>query len=65
MNKALIFGIITGLIIGFFVGFYFGIDIVIDRMVKVLPVFTDIKIDAQAINDALFKYQNNINSCIK
>ena len=62
--KLLALGIII-FIVGFGVGFYFGIDFVIGRALKVIPHFVDIEIDKQAISDALFKYYNNIGSCIK
>lgn len=65
MNYKLIVGAIIILIVGFGLGFYVGIEYVIGRALKVIPHFVDIEIDKQAISDALFKYYNNIGSCIK
>ena len=65
MNYKLIVGAIIILIVGFGLGFYVGIEYVIGRVLKVIPHFVDIEIDKQTISDALFKYYNNIGSCIK
>ena len=40
-----------------------GVDITIRKAVKMLPIFTNITINEQVINDALFRYDNNIGGC--
>lgn len=61
---AFIFFLVGGLI-GGIAGFSLGIKSVIKAGLSLLPIFTNISINEQAVNDALYKYKNNIKECIK
>ena len=41
-----------------------GVETTIKRAVKILPIFTNITINEQMINDALYRYNNNIGGCL-
>jgi hypothetical protein len=61
--KYLIIGLVLlviGLLIGGGIGFTLGIQTTIHALAKVVPMFVDIQIDEQALNDALFKYNNRL-----
>jgi len=47
----------------FGLGFAVGVDTTINKAVKLIPYFTNISIDENAIHDALFKYNSQVSSC--
>lgn len=51
---------LTGLLLGSFIGITYGVDMAVDKAVKIIPIFANITIDKQAVNDALFRYNNNL-----
>lgn len=58
--KLIAVSLMIGLLIGAALGMYYGIYITIDRAMKIIPIFTNITINEQAVYDALFRYHNNI-----
>jgi len=48
----------------FGLGFLHGVHVTISEIVKIIPLFTNITINEPMINDAIFRYKNNIGGCL-
>jgi hypothetical protein len=53
------------LLFSFGIGFLYGVHVTISEAVKIMPLFTNISINEEMINKALFQYKNNIGGCLK
>ena len=63
--KYILVGIMIGLVIGGIGGFYLGIDIVIHKIVEILPLFANVSINADAIDNALFRYNSGLGCAVE
>ena len=62
-KAAFAFVLAAGILMGICIGVYIGIQITIHEAAKIVPLFLNITIDEKILNDAIFKYNNQIKSC--
>lgn len=62
-NHLVVLSLVLIFLVGLGIGFYLGVESTIKEVVKVVHMFSNISIDYEAVNDALFSYKSNIANC--